>query len=95
MIFKNLYRNTDYIIVAFLAAFFIVRVSRYFRFSDYRWIYVYGNYSCYLLQFFALLLSLINSILILKEIKQLKEKIILVMISLVPVYFWIYLILSI
>ena len=92
MIFKNLYRNTDYIIVAFLAAFFIVRISRYFRFSDYRWIYVYGNYSCYLLHFVAFFISILNSVIIFYETSDTKEKIILLFISLIPVYFWIYLI---
>lgn len=92
MIFKNLYRNTDYIIVAFFIAISILPNCKYFRFTDYRWAYQLGSLMLYLFHIVALLISILNSVLIFYEIRNTKEKIILLLISLIPVYFWIYLI---
>lgn len=62
-----------------------------FRMSNYRWLYHIGWISCYLFSFTALVLSVTNLILILKEFNSnWKINFLQLIISIIPILFWLY-----
>ena len=95
MLFKNLKLNSIHINIVFISAFLVAILTKDFRYSNYRWIYQIGGLSCYLFHLLSLVFSTVNSILIVKENLKIKEKTILLLLSLIPVFFWIYSLISI
>ena len=84
-------KNTSIIVVSlFLSAFAVSDLTYGFRYSEYRWIYQAGWVTCYFLHFISFMLSLINSFGILMNTEwNRRKKLPWLMLSLIPVAFWI------
>lgn len=92
MFLSNLKRNSIYVVLLFISSFLVSKLTEDFRYSNYRWVYQIGWVFCYILHFSSLILSFVNSILIVKDIKMsLNEKKICLILSLSTIFFWIYL----
>lgn len=73
-----------------LSAIFVSYSTQRFRYSEYRWIYHAGWVSCYILHLVAFVASIITSSLILIEMKTgIKNKLLWLLLSLLPVVFWV------
>gem|GEM_PF-3027506 len=73
----------------FLLALIVGKATSLFRFTPYRYVYHYGFFVCLFLHFSALIISVVNSILIIRELIFKLKKVFWLILSLIPTLFWI------
>ena len=72
-----------------LLAFIVGKVTSPFRCSPYQYVYHYGFFVCLFLHFSALIISVGNSILIIRVLTFKPKKVFWLVLSLIPTLFWV------
>ena len=91
---RALIRNSFLIIFIFVMAFVVARSTQRFRGTDLKWIFQYGQMSCYFMHIIAFLFAIINIYFLVKSKVSFIVKLVFIAISSVPIIFIFYALLS-
>ena len=75
-------------LILIILAFAIAKTTSPFRYSSHRYIFLYGVFACYLFHFASFIISVVNSIIIIKTLKLDFKNIFWLLLSLVPSLLW-------
>gem|GEM_PF-2805550 len=88
---KNYKTNILFIIALFFLVFFLPKIVEIYRISDYNWIYRLGIFSTYIFLYINIFLAIWNVILIILNKESRINKLVFILISLLPIYDILYL----